>query len=156
MNFDQAFEKLIGHEGGYVNNPNDPGGETKFGICKRDYSWLNIKDLTLDQAKAIYLKDYWGPAGCDAVPDVIKFDLFDSAVNQGVKTAIRMLQTASGAVADGVIGPNTLQTLNRLNPYALLCNFNGVRLSGYTNLSTWQTFGRGWTRRVAENLKAVK
>ena len=94
MNFDQAFEWLIGHEGGYVNHPNDPGGETKYGISKRSYPGENIKEMTLVRAKDIYQRDYWWKAGCDLVPDCVKFDLFDTAVNAGPGTAIRMLQRA--------------------------------------------------------------
>ena len=77
MNFDQAFETLIGHEGGYVNDPRDPGGETKYGITKRQYPGEDIPNMTLVRAKDIYQRDYWWKAGCDLVPDEVKFDLFD-------------------------------------------------------------------------------
>jgi lysozyme family protein len=155
MNFDEAFIRLIGHEGGYVDHPDDPGGETKFGISKRAHPTEDIKGMTLDRAKKIYLRDYWGPAGCDAVPDRIKFDLFDMAVNMGTRKAIRALQEACGAEVDGVLGPRTLLALNACPSGRLAARFNGVRLLLYTNLPTWPTFGRGWARRVADNLLEI-
>ncbi len=96
MNFDQAFERLIGHEGGYVNHPADPGGATKYGISRRSYPGEDIKGMTLARAKEIYARDYWGAAACDALPDGIKFDVFDMAVNSGVSAAIRLVQRAAG------------------------------------------------------------
>ena len=153
MNFEQAFERLIGHEGGYVNNPADPGGETNFGISKRSYPMENIRGMTLARAKALYLRDYWGPAGCDAVPDGLKFDLFDMAVNSGVTTAIRTLQNSVGAAADGIIGPRTLQAINSMPAPRLVARFNGWRLAFMANTPQWDTFGRGWARRIAANLK---
>lgn len=153
MNFDQSFERLIGHEGGYVNDPRDPGGETKFGVSKRAYPREDIKGLTLDRAKAIYLRDYWGPAGCDAVPDAIKFDLFDMAVNSGVMAAATTLQRAvGGLVVDGEIGPKTLQALNVMPATRLVARFNGRRLEFMATLPAWPAFGRGWARRIAANL----
>lgn len=152
MNFDQAFERLIGHEGGYANAPRDPGGETKFGVSRRAYPREDIKGLTLDRAKAIYLRDYWGPAGCDAAPDAIKFDLFDMAVNSGVVTAIKCLQRAVGAVPDGMLGPKTLQALDSMHAARLVARFNAQRLELMASLPTWPTFGRGWARRIAANL----
>lgn len=156
MNFDQAFERLIGHEGGYVNNPADPGGETKFGISRRAYPLENIKAMTLERAKVLYLRDYWGPAGCDAVPDGIKFDLFDMAVNGGVISATKCLQRAAGVLADGQIGPITLQALTNMPAPRLIARFNGWRLDALNdNPTLWANFGRGWAQRIAENLKAA-
>lgn len=153
MNFDQAFERLIGHEGGYVNNPADPGGETNFGISKRSYPMENIRGMTLERAKGIYLRDYWEPAGCNAVPDGLRFDLFDMAVNSGVTTAIRTLQNSVGAAADGVIGPKTAAAINAMEAPRLVARFNGWRLAFMANTPQFDTFGRGWARRIAANLK---
>lgn len=152
MDFNQAFDLLIGHEGGYVDHPNDPGGETNFGISRRSYPGEDIKGMTLARAKQIYARDFWGPAGCDAVPDCIKFDLFDMAVNSGPKAAARVLQAAVGVHADGVIGPQTLMALGTFDAGRLVARFNGGRLLTMTNLSGWETFGKGWARRVAQNL----
>ena len=96
MNFDTAFERLIGNEGRYVNDPRDPGQETNFGISKRSYPNVDIAKLTREGAKAIYLKDFW--LIIDADP-AIKFQVFDFAVNSGVQTAIRKLQAAIGVAA---------------------------------------------------------
>lgn len=152
MNFDIAFERLIGHEGGYVADSRDPGGETKFGISKRAYPRTDIAALTLDGAKAIYRRDYWGPAGCDLVPDAAKFDLFDMAVNSGVKPAIKVLQRAVGVADDGAIGPITMQAISSTPAPRLVARFNGHRLALMTDLHTWATFGKGWARRIAANL----
>lgn len=155
MNFDKAFERLIGHEGGYVNDPRDPGGETKFGISKRSYPAEDIKGLTLERAKAIYRRDFWGVAGCDAVPDAMKFDLFDMAVNSGPVTAIKTLQRSAGVTPDGLLGPITLQALNSTPAPRLVARFNGHRLDFMTDLKTWPVFGKGWAKRVASNLKGA-
>jgi lysozyme family protein len=153
MNYEEAFERLIGHEGGYVNDPRDPGGETKFGISRRAYPGEDIAGMTLERARQLYARDYWGPAGCDAVPPGIKFHLFDAAVNSGVTTAVRILQRAVGETADGIIGPRTLHAVQSMRPDRLVARFNGYRLELLASLPTWSTFGRGWARRIAANLK---
>jgi len=160
MDFDAAFEKLIGHEGGYVSaeqakRTNDPGGETKYGVSKRSYPGEDIASLTLDRAKFLYRRDYWGPAGCDSVPDGLKFDLFDMAVNSGVVRAIKTLQTAARESDDGVIGPRTLQALQSMPAAALVARFNGARLMFMTDLSNWGNFSKGWARRIANNLLSL-
>lgn len=155
MIFDDAFTRLLGHEGGYVNHAADPGGETNWGISKRSYPAVNIRELTRDHARMIYLTDYWGPAGCDAVPDGIKADLFDMAVHAGVRTAVRCLQRAVGETADGLLGPLTLQAVQSMPPLRLAARFNGQRLAALTELHTWPAFGKGWARRIAGNLMEV-
>ena len=152
MTFDEAFERLIGHEGGYVDHPADPGGRTKYGISQRSYPDEDIRNMTLERAKDIYRRDFWWRSGCDAVPDAVKFDLFDMAVNSGVKPAIQTLQRAVGADPDGVIGNKTLQAINVMNPIRFVARFNGYRLQFMSSLSTWPTFGRGWANRIAKNL----
>lgn len=153
MNFDTAFRLLIGHEGGYVHSAADPGGETKYGISKRSHPGEDIASMTLERAKQIYKHEYWGPAGCDAVPDAVKFDLFDMAVNAGPRTAIRALQRAAGETDDGIIGPLTLQALATMPTARLIARFNGERLEHMASLPHWPAFGRGWARRIASNLK---
>ncbi len=153
MDFDTAFRLLIGHEGGYVNNPADPGGETKYGISKRSHPGEDIVGMTLERAKQIYKHEYWGPAGCDTVPAAIKFDLFDMAVNAGPRTAIRALQRAAGETDDGIIGPLTLQAVSSMPAARLIARFNGERLEHMASLPHWPAFGRGWARRIASNLK---
>lgn len=153
MNFDEAFEILIGHEGGYVNNPADPGGETRFGISKRSYPEIDIKGLTLNQAKFIYRRDYWDKAGCPDLPPALAFDVFDGAVNSGVNRSIKWLQEAAGATIDGVMGKQTMQAVKALHPATVQARYNGVRLEFMTDLATWKDFGKGWARRIAQNLQ---
>ncbi len=152
MTFDDAFAALIGHEGGYVNHPDDPGGETKYGISKRSYPAENIATLTLTRAKEIYRRDFWGPAGCDVLPDEIKFDVFDMAVNSGVRQAVKTLQKAVYADVDGILGSRTLMAANNMQPHQVVARFNGVRLAFMASLSNWPTFSRGWALRIADNL----
>lgn len=152
MNFDQAFDKLIGHEGGYVNDPRDPGGETKYGISKRAYPNVDIKNLTLDQAKQIYKRDYWDKCHGDNLPDNMRFGMFDVAVNSGITTAVKLLQRAVGTKDDGIWGPKTAAAVNAIDPQILDKRFNGYRLRFYTSLKTFDHFGKGWVNRVADNL----
>lgn len=156
MTFDDAFETLIGHEGGYVWHKEDPGGETKFGITKRTYPHLNIHALTLEQAKAIYRRDFWLKAGCDKLPDGVDFDVFDLAVNSGIGRAAQLLQMALGVTPDGSIGTKTLAAIDEAQPAPLRARLNGYRLLFMTDLATWKDFGKGWARRVAKNLVAIK
>lgn len=152
MNFDQAFNQLIAHEGGYVDDRRDAGGETKYGISKAAYPGEDIRAMTLERAKAIYARDYWGPAGCDALPDAARLQVFDMAVNSGVKTAIKTLQRAVGSVPDGVLGPHTLQAIQSMPALRLVARFNGQRLALMADLASWPAFGRGWAKRIATNL----
>lgn len=152
MNFEAAFERLIGHEGGYVDHPADPGGATNYGISARAYPGEDIRGMTLARAQELYRRDYWGPAGCDAVPDPIKFDLFDMAVNAGVRAAVRCLQRACGETADGILGPRTLLAVQSIPATRLLARFNGSRLAALTELPQWPAFSKGWARRIASNL----
>jgi len=152
MTFDEAFKAVIGHEGGYVYDPRDPGGETKFGISKRAYPEEDIKNLTLERAKALYHRDYWDEIHADELPRHVRFSVFDAAVNSGVRAAVQWLQRAVGVKDDGVIGHKTLSAVVAMEPYKLAARFNGVRLKFMTELNTFHVFGRGWSRRVAENL----
>jgi len=152
MNFDEAFEILVGHEGGYVNHPDDPGGETKYGITKRTYPDIDIKGLTLEGAKEIYRRDFWDRLQADSLPESVRFDLFDTAVNSGPGTACRLLQRAVGVAEDGSIGPLTLSAVGRMTAWEVRAKFNACRLHFMTDLSVWPTFGKGWARRIAANL----
>lgn len=157
MNFDIAFERLIGHEGGYVNHPEDPGGETNWGITLRTAREAgytgSMRDLTRDQAKEIYRTAYWGRAQAEQYDGAIAFQVFDAAVNHGIGQAIRFLQRAVGVADDGAVGPVTLAAVRAMSVTDVLARFNAERLDFYTKLSTWPTFGKGWARRVVGNLK---
>lgn len=156
MEFDQAFDILIGHEGGYVNHPHDPGGETKFGITRRSYPDLDIASLTVEDAKKIYRADFWQRLNLDKLPTELRFHIFDAAVNSGRGNAARFLQRALGIADDGIIGPITLQWASQVNPLYLVMWYSGERLSFMTRLSTWRTFGKGWVRRIADNLRVMQ
>jgi lysozyme family protein len=159
MNFDQAFDRLLGHEGGYVNDPRDPGGETNWGItvsvARAEGYGGPMRDLPRDTAKAIYKAKYWAPVHADELPDSVRFDVFDAAVNHGTSQAAKWLQRAAGANADGVIGAQTVAAARAAGPL-IAAAFNGYRLQFYTDLNTWPTFGKGWARRVATNLQNLK
>lgn len=152
LTFDTSFDRLIDHEKGYVNDPDDPGGETKFGISKRSYPMLNIKELTLDMAKAIYFKDFWSPLG-DEAHSSIKFEAFDFAVNSSIQTALRKLQQAIGVADDGHFGPLSRKRLSEIPVSDVLFLYNAERIEFFTRLSTWPKHGKGWARRVAKNLR---
>lgn len=152
LTFDQAFDRLIGHEGGYVNDPADPGGETKFGISKRSYPNIDIKNLTREQAKTIYLRDFWQPLGEDAHP-AVKFQAFDFAVNSGIQTAIRKLQSVVGAADDGIFGPRSRAALAAMPVSDVLMLYLAARLEFMTKLKNWPDHGKGWANRIAGNLR---
>lgn len=154
MTFDEAVQRVIAVEGGYVNDPRDPGGETKYGISRRAYPGEDIAALSVERAKELYRRDYWGPAGCDAVPEALRFHLFDMAVHSGARAAIRALQAACGASVDGVLGPRTLLALSSCEPLRLVARLCGQRLALMTRAAGWDAFGRGWARRLADNLIA--
>lgn len=153
MNFDLAFERLISHEGGYVNDPRDPGGETKWGISKRAYPNLNISQLTREDARAIYRRDFWECISADRLPDGAAFQLFDFAVNSGIQTAIRYLQRAVGVADDGHWGPESQAAADATSESDLILLLNAERLDFMTRLSNWPAHGRGWARRIAGNLR---
>lgn len=159
MNFDQAFDLLLGNEGGYSNSPSDPGGETMWGVTRKvamqeGYSG-DMHVLPKDTAKAIYRKRYWDPIKGDSLPDALKFSVFDAAVNSGVKQAVIWLQRAMDVGDDGVLGPLTLEAAQRANGMRLAVKFNAERLDFMTSLPTWGAFGKGWARRIANNLKGL-
>jgi lysozyme family protein len=150
MNFDLAVELVIGFEGSYVNDPRDPGGETKWGISKRSYPDLDIRNLSTDDAKAIYERDYWDKMRCNELSEGLRLAVFDCAVNQGISKATHLLQKLAGAKCDGQIGPKTLGLVNKKDPVEFLVNYMTERQLHYANLRTFDRYGRGWTRRIFE------
>lgn len=156
MDFDTAFHRLLGHEGGYSNHPSDPGGETMWGVTARvaranGYTG-DMRSLPLATAKAIYRKLYWDAVRADELPEGLRFDVFDAAVNSGVRQAALWLQRAVGVADDGVIGPQTLRAVAQAPQERTLRRMAGMRLRFMTDLPTWSAFGRGWARRIADNL----
>lgn len=159
MNFDDAFERLIGNEGGYSNDPRDSGGETNFGITKavavaNGFTGAMI-DLRMDQAKTIYRRLYWDAAKCESLPADVRFHVFDGAVNSGVGQSAKWLQRAVNVMDDGVIGNQTIAACSAFPGYVTAAKYNGHRLEFMTGLKTWSAFGAGWARRIAHNLKAA-
>lgn len=152
MNFEKAVIKVLASEGGYVNNPKDPGGETKYGITiavARQFGYDgSMKDLPLDIAMKIYLKNYWTPLRADEFPESIRYALLDTAVNSGVKQAIRLLQKAVRTPDDGIVGRFTIDAVKKQNHDLLLRKFMAQRLRFLCKLDTWDTFGKGWTNRI--------
>lgn len=164
MDFDTAFDLLIGHEQGFTDDRADPGNwtggkvgagvlkGTKYGIAANTYPDLDIRQLTLAQAKAIYRRDWWDRLKLDQLPAAVRFDLFDAAVNSGRVQAAKLLQRAAGVADDGKIGPATIAAANAMDPEQLDARLSGYRLLFLADLQTWPHFGKGWVRRVATNL----
>ena len=153
-NFDKCLEMLLHHEGGYVNHPKDPGGETNLGVTKRVYEdWGGTKDmkaLTIEDVAPIYKKKYWDLIKGDELPSGVDWCAFDWAVNSGVSRSAKALQKISGAEQDGVIGRNSLALISKVNPEFLIKEFFKLRQDFYESLDTFETFGRGWTTRNKE------
>lgn len=155
--FTDLFDRLMEHEGGYVNHPNDPGGETMWGVTKRvarAYGYNGpMRTLPKATAQEIANKLYWQAIHGDELDRAIAWQLVDAAYNHGNSNAVKFLQRAVGASADGIIGPHTLAAVKAKDKNDVILLFNAERLEFYTNLRTWPTFGRGWARRVAGNLR---
>lgn len=154
MNFDNAFELVIGVEQGYVNDPHDPGGETKYGISKRCYPKLNIKLLTLEQAKRMMYDDYWMHCACDKLGNAALV-VFDCAVNQGQPTAISLLQQAVHVHPDGDLGAVTLTALARIDPNELAARIAALRMVHYGDTPNWDRNKNGWSLRLMHMLVAA-
>lgn len=167
QNFEIAFDRLIGHEGEYSDNYSDNGnwtggrvgkGElkgTKYGIAANTYPDLDIKGLTLEDAKRIYRRDWWDKIKGDQMHFAIVYQLWDFAINSGMPRAVKELQKALGLKDDGIIGPVTLKKVNETYLSDVLLLLNARRILFLTGLSAkdWNAFGRGWMRRVASNLE---
>ena len=157
MSFEKAIERVLTHEGGYVNDPRDNGGETNWGItvavARANGYAGSMRTMSRVQAKAIYRKQYWDAVKADQLPFVVAFQLFDAAVNHGVRRAIMLMQQSVGTTQDGVIGGKTIQAINSRDPQQLALLFNADRLEFYAGLADFAHFGKGWTRRVAANLR---
>lgn len=145
--FERAISIIVDIEKGYVNDPNDPGGETKYGIAKRFWPNVDIKNLSLDGARKIYKENYWDPCQCDSLPWPLNLFVFDCAVNQGIDAAIRTLQKSLGVAQDGVIGRVTIEAAKRADKEATarLMVFRAMRYIGTRN---FDRYGDGWFKRL--------
>lgn len=135
-NWERSINFVLRWEGGYVNHPNDPGGETNFGISKRAFPNIDIKNLTVEQAKEIYNKKYWMPMDCHKLPDAMALAVFDSAVNCGVTKARQWLKQSDGSV--------NLYLIDRENFYRFLA----IK-------PKFQVFLKGWLNRLNALRKEV-
>jgi len=150
-NFEICVAPVLKNEGGIVNNPLDPGKLTKYGISQRSYPNLDIAKLTVEQATALYKRDYWDANGMDRFPLIVAFEFFDCAVNCGSGTAARMLQQAVNVADDGHIGAITIAAMTQMLPDKIAKRMFAFRTKFYTKLSTYKTFGSGWMNRMADN-----
>ena len=162
--FDECFEMLLVHEGGFVNHPDDPGGATNLGVTKRvwaDYlgravSMDEMKALTKKDVKPVYRKMYADKICFDQLPDGLNWAVLDWAVNSGTGRAAKALQKLVGATQDGAIGPKTLQAVMNHEPAKLIDQLHDSRQKFYESLSHFKTFGKGWTRRNQETKEQAR
>ncbi len=163
--FDVSFSRLVGNEGGFKKESTDRGDwtsgivgkgrlvGTKFGLSAMTYPNLDIENLTVDDAKAIYKRDWWDKLGMRQFPPALAFQFFDAAINHGAVRAGVFIQVAVGVKPDGVIGPKTIAAVNSSDKNDLLMLFLAARLEFFVGLKTWDTYSRGWAKRVVTDLR---
>jgi len=157
-NWEMAFAAVLKHEGGYVNHPKDPGGMTNLGVTKRaweeyvdrDATEAEMRALTPEIVKPFYKTKYWDKIRGDELPSGVDYAAYDLAVNSGVGRAAKYLQQIAGVPADGVIGPKSMEAILSCNPEETVDALCDMRLDFLQRLPTWDTFGKGWGRRVEE------
>jgi lysozyme family protein len=157
-NFDAALKAILHHEGGFVNHPSDPGGMTNLGVTKKVWEeWVGhevdekaMRALTPEMVGPMYKAKYWDKIKGDDLPEGVDYAVFDAAVNSGPGRAAKWLQGCVGVEQDGGIGPKTLAAVTAFDPKKLVEDYAKRRLSFLMDLPHWGTFGRGWSRRVAE------
>lgn len=149
--WEKAIAFVLKMEGDYTLDPNDPGGETKYGISHKAYPSLDIKNLTIEQAKEIYQRDYWQACRCDELPSGFALCVFDTAVNQGVGKAKRILQMALEVDVDGIIGDKTISAAFKAKP-SRVKKYLAIRLAEYARLMAHNNdllvFAINWSYRV--------
>lgn len=157
-NFDAALKAILHHEGGYVFHKLDPGGMTNLGVTKRVWEeWVGhevdekaMRALTPEIVGPMYKVKYWDKIKGDDLPTGVDYCVFDAAVNSGPGRAAKWLQACVGVEPDGGIGPKTLAAVAAFDPKELVEDYAKRRLAFLMDLKTWDTFGKGWGRRVAE------
>lgn len=160
VNFGESLEHILAHEGGFQSDPRDPGnangGATNKGITfatfkqyvKRNGTVNDLKNVTDAQVAKVYKKHYWDKIKGDDLPSGVDYAVFDFAVNSGPSRAAKFLQQIVGASADGKIGPKTIEAVVSCAPPFIIGALCADRLAWLKRLSTFKTFGKGWTRRV--------
>jgi lysozyme family protein len=154
----KSFELMLKSEGGYVNNPADPGGMTNLGVTKATWeNWVGrasdeaeMRGLTPEKVEPLYKKKYWDAVRGDELPTGISYLCFDFAVNAGAGRSIKTLQTAVGVTPDGGFGPMTMAAVQAVDPVELIERFSQAKEDFYRSLTTFATFGKGWLNRVAD------
>ena len=157
-NFEECLKMLLVHEGGFINHPRDPGGVTNLGVRKRVWEeWIGrkvseqeMRNLKPSDVAPLYKKRYWDRCKCDSLPSGLDWAVFDWAVNSGTGRASKAVQKCCGAEPDGSIGPKTLALVEGQNTQYMIEKFGEIRQNFYESLSTFDTFGKGWTRRNKE------
>ena len=150
--FITAINRILKSEGGYVNDPRDPGGETNFGISKRAAPTVDIKNLTRDKAIAWYHQNVWQAVGGDDIPRPVAYQIIDFAVNGGNTTAVHKYQMALGVADDGHFGPVSVEAAKKMSATDQILAFNAVVIRYYTKLSKFSIYGAGWMNRIADHL----
>jgi len=156
INFKTALKKVLIHEGGWADHPEDPGGATMKGVTLttfrrhfgNDKSKDDLRKITDEELEQIYNSGYWSKCRCNELPTGVDYTVFDAAVNSGPGRSIKWLQAAVGAKQDGRIGSKTLSRVEEQEPRQVTNDLCDRRLSFLRKLSTWSTFGVGWERRV--------
>ena len=156
-NFENALKRVLVHEGGYVNDPRDAGGETNYGITvavARAYGFQgSMRNIPMSTVQSIYREKYWDALGCGELHFALAFQLFDAGVNHGLGNARRILQRAVGVADDGIIGVLTKAAIKECGALKTIHLFHAERIAFYTKLSSFSTYGRGWMNRMVENLR---
>lgn len=153
MNFDTAFDRLMDHEGGEANDPDDPGGHTKYGISKRSYPDEDISAMTKERAKVIFRRDFWDVIRADKLADGVAWQAADFAYHSGPSVAIRYLQRALGVADDGYWGPISQAAADAAGESDTIMLLVAERQDFMTRLRNWPSAGRGWIRRMSKNLR---
>ena len=151
--FSKAIEKTLINEGGYINDNADRGGETNFGISKKSYPGVDIKNLTENEAKTIYKQDYWNKLKADGIESQnVASALFDTAVNMGVRTASKMIQSCVDTQTDGFVGAKSLKAINATNEELLLLRFKLAKIARYAYITEKRPANKkyllGWINRT--------
>jgi lysozyme family protein len=153
-NFQECLDLVLKSEGGWVNHPSDPGGETNLGVTKAVWEEYvghpvkTMKDLTKDDVAPMYELKYWRPCYCEVLPRGLDFVIFSMGVNAGPGRSVKLLQQSIGCVPDGVIGPRTRELISASNSANLIAKFSQTRREYYRSLKTFPIFGKGWLARV--------
>ena len=156
-NFETALAHVLQSEGGYVNNPADPGGRTNLGCTQTVWeefvghpvSEADMRELTPADVAPLYKRKYWDKVAGDDLPAGLDYCVFDAAINSGPGRAAKWLQEVAGVPADGSIGPATLKAIDAFSPLEIIAQYNDKRLQFLESLPTFATFGKGWSNRVS-------